>query len=193
MTIFDKEKSMNLAKMATEKLSLSGNIPKEKLEVEFQKAYKEFFELINQAIFYDSTNTYAFYWKGKVELQNELFVESLNTFEQYLEMQPYDFSNDHYWSVNKAVFLLKKKLGLTNFEKNLNTLLKISEDRIKLNQKNADNLTLKLAFFLYSGNKPKAIEFIKKEKENLGNESYFLELVDNFSLQPIIDNIKEQI
>ena len=189
----EKEKAIKLTNQATEKLILSGIIPKERLEMEFQKAYKEFFELINQALYYDSTSTYALYWKGKVELQNNLFKESLETLEKYSKIKTYDYNDDQYLSVNKTLFLLKKKLKMKNFEDNLNIIGQISTDRIVANSKNSENLTLKLTYLLYSEKNDEAISFVKKEKEYLGNESYFLEIITNFKIENIINNIKEQI
>lgn len=185
----EKEKSLELTNLATEKLTLSGNIPKERLEIEFQKAYKEFFELINQALYYDSTNTYALYWKGKVELQNGFYEESLKTFEKYSKIKVYDFNDDQYLSVNETLFLLKKKLQMTNFEENLNVIAKISNDRLVANPKNSENLTLKLTYLLFSDKKKEAISLVTTEKENLGNETYFLEMIKNFKIENMIDNI----
>lgn len=188
----DRQKSIDYAKAATDRLVLKGPIKKESLDLEFKKAYEDFFEFINKSLEYDSTNTYALYWKGKVELQEELYEKSLETFEKYLKTETYGYGS-YYFDVNNIVFLLKKKLKKNNCEVNLEILFRIISDRLRINPNNSDALTLKLMLLLYKNNKAEAINFVNSEFRKLGDKDYFLKVIENFELQYFLNNIKSQI
>lgn len=187
----DKVKSVEYAKLATKKLTLPGDIPKEKHDSTFNKNEEDFFVLIDKSLEYDSTNTYALYWKGKIQLQNLMFNESYETFNKYLKHQTYDFTDDHLYSVNKTMVLLKRKLGLGNYQENLDVLYNISNDRLKQNPRNTDNITLMLSYYLFAGEKREALVFIENKKKELVNVDYYNKLIFNFNIEQFVENLND--
>ncbi|MFD2938760.1 hypothetical protein [Flavobacterium notoginsengisoli] len=189
----DSEKSMFYVDMATSKLTITGNYSKEELEILDKKNIADFFDLINKALEYDSKNTYALYWKSKIELQNLKYEEAYQNLSKYLKYQEYDFNNDLLSGAAQTMILLKKKLKIKTYKNELDLLNKISNARLKVNPENGDSIALVLSYYLFSENKKEASRFLESSKIEPKNLDYFRKLIKDFKLNTFVKNLNDMM